>query len=372
MIPILLLVVAQAAPTYRLRGDVLAASQAPSGVIALSGSAEHERWVSAEALLWAGDDEIDALVAAVKLLHPDGLGELRAGRMLLATGALRPVHFDGAAGLLRAPWGTTVEAFAGSPVVPRFDYRGGDWLIGARVAQRVSDLGHVGVAVLRRTDAGALADQEIGIDAVFVPVEIADVAARAAYDLLTYGVSEASLGGGVTLEPVRVSVLAQHRSPSRILLATSVFSVLGDVPSNAFLVTADWRAAPRLDLSLTVGARHVDGWGDELRLASTLRLDDRGRGAVGVVLTRYGAAGAGWTGARVFVRQPILPSLVASVEAELARTRAGDLWPWVLGAIAWRFLPRWDAALAVEASASPTYRYAVQAIGRVGYRWSGP
>ncbi|MEQ9495199.1 MAG: hypothetical protein RIT81_00040 [Deltaproteobacteria bacterium] len=372
MIPLLLLVVAQAAPSYRLRADVLAASQAPSGVIALSGEAKQASWVSAEALLWAGDEEIDALIASVRLVHPDGLGELRAGRMLLATGALRPVHFDGAAGLVRAPWGTTVEAFAGSPVVPRFAYRGGDWLVGGRVVQRVSDLGHVGVAVLRRTDDGALADQEVGLDAVFVPVENVDVAARAAYDLVTYGVSEASLGGGVTLSPVRVSVLAQHRSPSRILLATSVFSVLGDVPSNAFLVTADWRAAPRLDVSLTAGARHVDGWGDEIRLASTLRLDDRGHGAVGVVLTRYGAGGAGWMGARVFVRQPIVDALIASLEAELARTEDGDVWPWALGAITWRFLPRWDAALAVESSASPTYRYAVQAIGRVGYRWSGP
>lgn len=376
MIAILLLVAAQTTPaTYRLRADVLAASQSPSGVIALSGQAKGEDWVSAEALVWAGagdEDEIDALIAAVRLVHPDGLGELRAGRILLATGALRPVHFDGVAGVLRAPWGTSFEAFAGSPVAPKFRYRGGDWLLGGRVAQRIADLGSVGVSVVRRTDGSELADQEIGLDAVAFPIDIVDVSARAAYDLVTYGVSEASIGGGVTLSPVRISVLAQHRSPSRILLATSVFSVLGDVASNAFLVTADWRAAPRLDVSLSAGARHVEGWGDEVRLSSTLRLDDRGRGAVGVVLTRYGASDAGWMGARVFVRQPIVDALVASVEGELARTRDGDVWPWALGALTWRFLPQWDAALAVEANASPTYEHAVQAIGRLGYRWSAP
>ncbi len=376
MIAILLLAAAQTAPSaYRLRADVLAATQAPSGVIALSGQARADTWVSAEALVWAGageEGELDALIAAVKLVHPDGLGELRAGRLLLTTGALRPVHFDGVTGLVRAPWGTSLEAFAGAPVVPNFRHRGGDSLIGARAAQRIADLAHVGLAVVRRTDAGELADQEIGLDAAVYPIDAVDVAVRAAYDLVTYGVSEASLGGGVTLGPVRLSGLAQHRSPSRILLATSVFSVLGDVASNALLVTADWRAAPRLDVSLSAGARHVEGWGDEIRLASTLRLDDVGRGAIGVVLTRYGASDAGWMGARVFFRQPVVDVVVVSVEGELARTRDGDVWPWALGAVTYQFLERWDAALAVETSASPQYEYAVQAIGRVGYRWSGP
>ena len=117
--------VARADP-LRLRADALAESQgtaSPTGLIVLQGQDSLKPWVDAEALVWAGAKPSltgDVLVLMVRLREPHGYGELRAGRFVVATGAVRPVQIDGAYALGRAPWGSTVEAFGGLPVVPRF------------------------------------------------------------------------------------------------------------------------------------------------------------------------------------------------------------------------------------------------------------
>ncbi len=100
---------------------------------------------SAEALVWTGDRggaaavTGDVLVLTVRLREPHGYVEARAGRFVLATGAVHPVQIDGAHVIARAPWGSTVETFGGLPVVPRFGARSYDWLAGGRVAQTVAE-----------------------------------------------------------------------------------------------------------------------------------------------------------------------------------------------------------------------------------------
>lgn len=376
MITLALLLAAQVPATgpvtYRLQGDALALSRAPTGIFALSGDGRVAQGVTAEALIWAGvnDAELDALVATLELRHPDGLGELRAGRMILGVGALLPVHFDGLMGRIRAPWGTSLEAFAGAPVVPRFAYRGGDWYAGGRLAQRFGTFGRIGVAYGHRTDDTSIADQEVALDGVVTPTDDVDVATRVAYDISGRGVSEAEVTTAYRWRPLRFSAVARHRSPARLLPATSIFSALGDTPSNMVIVGVDWRAAPRLRVFGHAGARHTDDWGADLRLEAILALDDTGTDVVGLELVRSQIAESGWMGGRVYARATFLRLLTVSAEAELARTAAGDVWPWALAALRAMVTEQLELAAAVEASSTPEYEHVVQVIGRAGYTWS--
>ncbi len=127
----------------RLRGDALLASEgtsSPTGLVVLQGQDALEPWVDAEALVWAGAKPSaggDVLSLSLHLREPHGYAELRAGRFVLATGAVHPVQIDGAHATLRAPWGTVLESFGGVPVVPGFGARADDWIAGGRLAQRV-------------------------------------------------------------------------------------------------------------------------------------------------------------------------------------------------------------------------------------------
>jgi hypothetical protein len=363
------------AQIYRLSGDALVLSRAPAGLIALGGDARPTSWVSAEALIWAGTGEVtrfDALVAAVRFAHPEGWGELSLGRIIAAGGALRPVHLDGARGIARAPFGTTVEAFGGVPVAYEFLGRGGDWLAGGRLAQDVLGYGSIGVSIFEQHDRGDPAHREVGIDLAVHPIDWLDLSARGAYDLLDPGISEVLLAGGVRLGIVRAEVYATHRSPSRILPATSIFSVLGDVPSRRAGLQILVRAAPRLDLSVSGGAREVDGFSEEVMARATLRLDDRGRGMIALEVRRDGAPEAKWFGARALARVPLPLELIASAELELVvpdESDRGKLWPWGLVALGWSPLPGWEVGAALEAGATPENVFAIDGLFRASYRF---
>ena len=84
----------------------------------------------------------DVLVLTVRLREPHGLGELRGGRFVFSTGAIRPVQIDGVSGIARSPWGTTVEAVTGIPVLPQSVPRATEWMGGGRIAQGVASRAH--------------------------------------------------------------------------------------------------------------------------------------------------------------------------------------------------------------------------------------
>ncbi|WP_428266076.1 hypothetical protein [Haliangium sp.] len=370
------------AEPYRLRGNVFAgaAEKTPVGLLTLDAHGRATRWLSAETMLWvgAGDEaEAEAMVIAVHLRDPEGRGEAQVGRFVVVPGALLPVHLDGVAGRVRGPWRTRLELFGGVPVAPGGAGRGFDWVAGARVARGIGTWGAAGLAYVQRRDRGQLDDHELGADVGVGITADADLNARLAYDLINPGVSEARLSGSLRRDAWRFELFASHRSPSRLLPATSLFSVLGDVASRHVGGRVSWRAAPRLDLDATAAVR-VHGVGDigaDLRLRGTLRLDERGRRAVVGELRRDGGAGEGWTGARAALRLPWAYGLTLAAEAELAvpdDDRRGTLWPWGLLAVGWRPAEGWESAVAVELSSSPQYDVRVDGIVRLARTWEAP
>jgi hypothetical protein len=382
-----------AAEPLRLRGDALAGTPSPVGLLVLDGDGALDEWLTAEGMVWlgagagtgdrmdpSGDASGDALVIALRARGAGGRAEGRLGRFVVATGALRPLHLDGAAGRMRLPQRFDVEAFAGVPVAPSGVMRGWDWAAGGRVARRVGDWGGVGVAFFERRDAGRLAAREVGLDAG-VGAGRHDLSAKLALDVDGDGGAAPALAeasASTRRGALRGEVFATYRSPSHLVPATSLFSVLGDVPSTYGGARASWRAAPRLDVGGDAGVRVIDGEAAEQLVArATLRLDDRGRGAVLGELRRNGGdgLGGGWTGGRVAGRLPIAGAWTVASELELVipdePDGRGELWPWAMAALTWQ-RGAWDAAVAVEAQASTEERHRVDALCRVGRRWEGP
>jgi hypothetical protein len=175
-----------------IRADALAESQSPVGLVVLQGQDKIRPWVDAEGLVWAGAKPSatgDVLVLTVRLHEPHGFGEVRIGRFVLTTGAVRPVQLDGGWVIGRAPCGSSLEAFGGIPVVPRFGARAYDWLVGTRLSQSVFSWGKVGVSYVQQREDGEISNEEIGVDLAAAPARWFDLAARTAYDLTSPGIA---------------------------------------------------------------------------------------------------------------------------------------------------------------------------------------
>ena len=371
------------ADPLRLRGDAYVQSPRPVGMLVLQGEDNARPWLSAEGLAWLGsgqpstfaDATGDVLTMVVRLRDPGGHGELRVGRFLESTGAIRPLQLDGATGLARTPWGTSVEAFGGAPVVARFGERAYDWAVGGRLAQAIAQRATVGFAYVQRRDYGRIADEEVGADLALIPISWLDIAARASKDVVSPGITDALASVAVRSTDVRYEVFATRRSPSRLLPSTSLFSVLGDVPASRLGASIRWLAAPRLDLLATGAAQTQDDrLGADATLRATLRTDEDGDGSLGLELRRQSVPSASWSGIRGVAVVPLLPGVLrASTEIELAAPdepgRRGSIWPWVLVAVTWRATSRWDLAIAAEAGATSTAKSELNALMRASYAW---
>jgi hypothetical protein len=377
-----------AADPLRLRADALASTASPAGLLVLDASGAAQPGLSAQAVVWVAgntspdamhtsDSHGDVLVIAVDARTADGAAAARVGRFVSTLGALRPEHVDGGSVRLRLPYRIDVEAVGGVPVLPGLmTSRSWDWLAGGRIARRFGDWGSAGVAYEQVRNDGRLVTEEVAADVGASLGRHDDVAARAAYDVANPGLAEVSLSASHRTEHVRAEVYAAHLSVSHLVPATSLFSVIGDVPSQRAGAVVTWAAAPRLDLTADAGARRVDtDYAPELTARARLKLDDRGASALSAELRRSGVGNEAWTGARGAARIALGHALWASTELELVRPDdprgRGSLWPWALAALNWDH-GDWQAAAAVEASASPEYRSRVDALFQLSRRWGKP
>jgi hypothetical protein len=370
---------AEAGP-LQLRADALATTASPAGLLTLEGDGALDRNLSAEAVVWMGsaaDARPDVLVMVLRARTGDGWASARVGRFIASLGALRPAQIDGAAGRLRLPLLLDVEGFAGVPVLPGLTTaRTWSWIAGGRLARRIGDGGSIGVAYTHQRDDGRLAGEELGIDAGLALGRRDDVAGKLAFDLVNPGVAEVALTASHRSKALRTEIYMSYRAASHLLPATSLFTVLGDVPAERAGAVATWRAAPRLDVIADLGARRVDrDVAPDVALRARLRLDDRGASAVTGELRRDGVGDDMWTGARCAARIALPRALAITTELELVRPDhdrgRGSLWPWALAALGWDD-GTWQAAIAVEASASPEDRRRVDVLGQLGRRWGAP
>lgn len=368
---------------YRLRADAFGQARFPTGLLILDGEADATDWARVEAQIWGGasefDNEADLLVGRLYLHDPNNVAELSAGRLIVAPGAVRPIHLDGGSGLVRLPWDMTIEAFGGMSVEPNFEERNDDWAFGGRVGQKIGPWATVGVAYVERYDDSFLADREVGGDVLLRPIDQLTLTSRAAWDIISGGFSEAL--GSLMYRPtddVRIELFGSHRAPQRILPATSLFSVLGGVASQIVSGRVFWRAAPRLDLTVESGARQFEeSWGERIEVGAVLRLDPLGNSAITVEGTRFGGPNnIGWTGARTTLRLFLSSNVLIGSELELVRpdrpSSRGEWWPWALGSVTYIPTRNLEVALAIEGSATAENEAALDGLLRITGRFGGP
>lgn len=377
------------ADPLRLRGDALVQTRSPVGLLVLRGEDRLRPWLDVETVTWLGasggteplSPTGDVLTLSVRTRDMKTGSELRAGRMVVTMGAVRPVHVDGMRGLARIFGGTTVEAFGGVPVI-RLDQGGWggakdfDWTAGGRFGQAIGDVAAFGGSYAVRKRGAATSDEEVGADVAFTPSPWFTAAARGAFDVVTRGPTDMLASISAQKKDMRAEAFMTHRSPGRLLPSTSLFSVLGDFAATSTGATLRWRAFPRLELVATgsVQAQGGDVGGQGLGRA-TLALDDEWAGSIGLEARRVDFNGARWTGARAILSLPIDGAFRVATELELVRpdqdqarnTRRGSLWPWALAAIAWTSRTGWEIATAVEASSGPEYKESLNALARVSY-----
>jgi hypothetical protein len=232
----------------------------------------------------------------------------------------------------------------------------------------------VGASYLEQSDQGTTSFQEAGADFAAAPAAWFDLAAHGVWDLIDPGVAEAGASLAARFGDLRPEISATHRSPSRLLPATSLFSALGDTPADTVGASLRWRLFPRLDVLPTIAARDTAGdVGVDATFRVTLRLDDRGDGALSAECRRQGSGPDRWTGGRLALRMPVVRRVSASTELELVtpddpRGR-GTVWPWGLVAVRWMPVVGWEVAGAVEAASTPTSTREVNALARLTWAW---
>lgn len=368
------------APVTTLEADALLSGRPSEGVLVLRGGHGNSELVDADALVFLGaradGSDADVLTVTVGVREPHGLGRVRLGRFVLATGAVRPVHLDGVSALARAPSGTTLEAFGGLPVVPELGERDFDWLAGARLGQwGWNERLGAGVSYVQRRDAGQLDDEEVGADLHAAPLPWLDVSLLGAWDLVHEGPSELRLSTAAHDERTTLQLFAVQRVAARLLPATSLFSVVSDAPSSELGADAFWNAFPRLDVGATLALEALDhALGYRGAARATLRFGDEPgavSGDVSFEATRRRLAGEGWTGGVVRTRWPLGPRLHTHLSVELVRPdQAGDggaLWPWARAGAGYALSEAWSLAAAIGAKASPEQLHEVEALVRVSY-----
>lgn len=380
------------AKPLRLRADALATTASPAGLLVLetdSPTLENGTGtLSAEAVVWIagsqtpGEDQAgDVLVITVEAREAKNRARARLGRFVSTLGALRATHIDGASVRLALPYSFEAEAIGGVPVMPGATMsRSFDWLAGGRVSRKFGFGGSLGVAYAQRRDAGQLADEEVGVDAGYAFNRRSDIGARLAYDIANPGISEVMVTSSLRDSSTKTEVYAIHRVASRLLPANSLFSVLGDVPSQRAGTLLTWKAAPRLDVIMDLGLRRIadsdesiNDVGADVAARARLRLDDRGTSLLGCELRRGGVGDGAWLGARGMARIKLSHDITFASEVELVRPddeRRGSLWPWALVAASWQ-RGDWAAAIATEASSNAEYRYRVDVLAQLARKWGG-
>jgi hypothetical protein len=343
---------------------------------------QNSPWIDADTLVFLGASEQspygDVLSMNVGVREPHGYAQARLGRFLLATGAVRPIHLDGATAGLRTPFGASLELFGGAPVVREFGARNFDWVAGARLSQRLwgERLG-AGVSYLQHRDAGELSQHELGADLSLTPLPWLAIGGLGSWDVLSAGLAEARLNGVAFGERGQLELYASRRVAARLLPATSLFSVISRAPSSELGAAARYQLFPRLSLS-PMGA--IEGlehrWGYRGALRASLRLTAAEGGMLSVELSRRKLAAEGYSAGLVQLELPSSARVLAHASLELVAAdhpaQRGTLWPWARVGASYALASAWLLSAAVGWKASPEYRSDLYALLRLSLRTQIP
>jgi hypothetical protein len=168
---------------------------------------------------------------------------LKVGRAFISEGsASRMIHLDGAEARVRLPANFGLQAYAGSPVAPRFGARGGEFMTGnlqanfatgGRVSWFLPGRLDVGASVAFAQDRGDLSREDVGADLrLLLPYDL-QLVAGAWYSIPEEGLGESDVS--LSWRPSRRWQLTadyRHVRPDLFLPRTSILSVFTDEERN--------------------------------------------------------------------------------------------------------------------------------------------
>lgn len=337
-------------------------------------------WIRGETQVWAGqaprsdDPTGQVVILSAMVQEPTGHFTLRAGRFVLATGAVRPVHIDGGQARARTSFGTELELFGGVPVALALSARAYDWLLGTRLSQRLGAHGVIGVSYVEQRDHGRETHEELGADVALYVLPQLSFSGRAAYDIATRGLAEAMLTGSYGSSERRLEVFGSLRNASLILPSTSLFTVLSNEASLQSGVSGRMRVAPRLRLEGLVAYRAQGARAAvRARAGATLWLADDQASALEGFVTRDGVGQGQWTGLRVLLMREVFADLRLMGELELVvpdhPEDRGVVWPWGRVSARYTLFEHWQLSMGAEGSSSPRFTKLFQALVRVAYEF---
>jgi len=209
---------------------------------------------------WSGYTSSGSLAADLNLAYVRAGWANRAvvlslGRMNVVDGVARMVQLDGLGLALRLPAGFGVSLYAGSPVAPRFSFRGttyasnpiaGDFTTGGRVSWMLPGVLDLGASVSWVADHGDAARKDVGADVRITPTRTLAIVGYADYSLMAEALAEGSASATWQLSRV-VSLSADYKYtvPALFLSQNSILWVFSDstrkdVGANVHLALGRW------------------------------------------------------------------------------------------------------------------------------------
>ncbi len=196
------------------------------------------------------------------------------GRQLVVGGAAKVLPLDGLNLTVVSNGGFGLSAYAGAPTAFKLTYPIGDFAFGARAFWRPSYGTEVGVSFIEILNQGAIARQNLGVDARVVILPNLSTTASADFSLWAERFVDAELSVSWQVLPtLELSVKAQQSEPDLYLPLTSIFTVFAYTERTGVGGGLFWQALQRLSFFANYEFLWVDGGtGNDVELGVTYKL----------------------------------------------------------------------------------------------------
>ena len=196
------------------------------------------------------------------------------GRQLVIGGAAKVFPLDGLNATVVSDGGFGLSAYVGAPTASKLTYPIGDFAFGGRAFWRPSYGTEVGVSFIEVLKQGALARQNLGVDARVVILPSLSATASADFSLAATRLVDAELTVSWHVLPtLELSAKAQQSEPDLYLPLTSIFTVFANTEREGVGGGLFWQALQRLSFFGNYEYLWVDGGtGNDVELGVAYRI----------------------------------------------------------------------------------------------------
>ncbi len=317
---------------------------------------------------------------------------LTVGRQLISGGAARVLQLDGlnatvligkgfgVSGYVGAPTrappvaGPGVDAYVQAPTVTRGVVPLGNFAFGGRAFWSPTYGTEVGISYNEILNSGAIARQDLGIDAHVGILSNLSLTASGVLSLVELRVADAQLGLSWQLLPtLELFVNGTRSEPDLYLPLTSIFTVFAYTERTAVGGGAFWKALPRLSFYGAYNQLWVDGGsGNQGDLTVTYRIASQS--TVGLNGQLLIVPINGYSELRGWFLQSLTDrvKLSADLDWQLLQHAVNEGRDSVVGtaSVSWAIGSGWSAMLSGSVGTTPLYLTYYTVTARVGYNFT--